>query len=147
MKVIFLKDVPKAGKRYDIKEVNDGYAANFLFPKKLAEPATAKRIAEVETKLQHIRVEKEIRSELLTKHLAALRDVALVMRRKANESGHLFSSIKPEDIVEALAAQKIELAEDAIKLSRPIKETGTHAIAVEINGKKSEFKVTVVGTE
>ena len=48
MKVIFLQDVPRVGKRHDIKEVNDGYAMNFLFPRKLAELATSKAIAELE---------------------------------------------------------------------------------------------------
>ena len=48
MKVIFLKDVPRVGKRNDIKEVNDGYAVNFLFPRKLAEMATPSAINELE---------------------------------------------------------------------------------------------------
>ncbi len=46
MRVIFLQDVPRVGKRHDIKEVNDGYAVNFLFPHKLAEPATAKAVSD-----------------------------------------------------------------------------------------------------
>ena len=47
MKIIFLQDVPKVGKRHDVKEINDGYAMNFLLPRKLAVPATASAIAEL----------------------------------------------------------------------------------------------------
>ena len=48
MRVIFLQDVPRVGKKYDIKEINDGYAMNFLFPRKLAESATPRAVAELE---------------------------------------------------------------------------------------------------
>ena len=54
MKVIFLKDVPRVGKKYDIKEINDGYAMNFLFPQKLAEIATPSAIANLEKRQKTI---------------------------------------------------------------------------------------------
>ena len=54
MKVIFLQDVPRVGKKYDVKEVNDGYAMNFLLPRKLVELATPKSIAELEIRKKNI---------------------------------------------------------------------------------------------
>ena len=58
MKVIFLKDVPRVGKKYDIKEINDGYAMNFLFPQKLAEIATPSAIANLEKRQKNIEIER-----------------------------------------------------------------------------------------
>lgn len=144
MKVIFLKDVPKIGRRHEIKEVNDGYAANFLLPQKLAEPATAKRVAEVQKMQQNIRVEREIRDDLLMKNLTALKDVVVTMHSKTNDAGHLFSGIKAEDIVQALKAQKVDLDPGSIQLERPIKELGEHQISVEMKGKRSQFMLKVL---
>lgn len=143
MKVIFLKDVPKVGRRHEIKEVNDGYAANFLFPKGLAEPATPRRVAEIEKLKQNIRVEKEIRDDLLIKNLSALKDIVLVMAAKTNESGHLFSGIKAEDLSKELAKRQITLPPEAIILDRPIKELGEHIIPVQMKSKKSQFTLKI----
>ena len=57
MKVIFLQDVARVGKRHDIKEINDGYAMNFLFPRKLAELATPSAIAELEKRKKNIEMQ------------------------------------------------------------------------------------------
>lgn len=143
MKVIFIKDVPKLGRKYDIKEVNEGYARNFLFPQKLAEPATPKRIAEVAQMEQNVRIEKEIRDDLLGKNLAALKDVSITLVKKTNDSGSLFSGIQKSELVEALAKKKVELVEDAIALDKPIKELGTFEIPVSMRGKKSSFTLIV----
>ncbi|MCU0660363.1 MAG: 50S ribosomal protein L9 [Candidatus Pacebacteria bacterium] len=143
MKIVFLKDVPKIGRRHEIKEVNDGYAINFLFPKGLAEPATPRRIAQVEKVKQNIRVEKEIKDDLLTKHMLALKDVTLRMVAKTNENGHLFSGIKAEDLSKELAKQQITLPPEAIVLARPIKELGEHIISVEMKNKKSQFTLVI----
>ena len=60
MKVIFLKDVPRVGRRHDIKEVNDGYAMNFLLPRKLVELATPKTVAGLELRKKTIEIEREV---------------------------------------------------------------------------------------
>lgn len=144
MKVIFLKNVPKIGRQHEIKEVNDGYAANFLFPQKLAEPATAKRVSEVQKMQQYLRVEREIRDDLLMKNLTALKDVVVTIHAKTSDTGHLFSGIKPEDIVQALKAQKVDLDPGSIQLDRPIKELGDYDVPVEIRGKRSQFRLKIL---
>ena len=68
MKVIFLKDMPRVGKRYDVKNVNDGYAMNFLLPNKIAIIATAKTIAELEIRKKEIQIEREVQEDLLIKN-------------------------------------------------------------------------------
>ncbi len=144
MKIVLLKDVPKIGRKYDVKDVNDGYAINFLFPKKLAEPATPKLLAQVEKMKNSIRVGKEIQEDLLKKNLSALKDVTITIKKKTNENGSLFSGIKKEEIIEELRKQHVDLSEESIQLEKPIKELGEFEIPVEIKGKKGKFKLLVV---
>jgi len=149
MRVIFLKDVPRVGKKYDVKDVNDGYAMNFLLPRKLAEAATPKAIAELEQKKKNIQIEKEIQTELLLKNLEEIKGKVVTMRGKANEKGSLFQAIHAKEIVDAMASEHhIQIALNCIALDKPIKETGEHEIKIEIPGpagknKKSSFKLVV----
>ena len=144
MKVIFLKDVQRVGKKYDIKEVNDGYALNFLFPNKLAEMATTKTMADLEKRQKEIIVEREIQEGLLIKNLEEIKGKTITMRGKANDKGSLFSSIHKKEIKEELEKEhKIEIGEEFIILEKPIKEVGEFEIPIEIKHKKSSFKLVV----
>src|SRR3989338_7818480 len=105
MRVIFLQDVPRVGKRHDVKNVNDGYAMNFLLPRKLAEMANPKNLAELERRRKEVVVEKEIQGELLERNLAELKDKVVHMKAKADEKGHLFSGIHKKEIIAALAGE------------------------------------------
>ncbi len=144
MKVIFLKDVPRVGKKDDVKDMNDGYAVNFLFPQRLAEPATPKAVAALELKKKEIQIEREVQDDLLTKNLENIKGKVVTLSGKANELGHLFSAIHKKEIIEALHTQhRAEISEEFIILEKPIKETGEFEIPVAIKGKKSSFKVIV----
>ena len=86
MQIILLKDIVKIGQKFDIKNVSDGYAMNFLFPNNLAELATPKKIKNLETaKLQH-EAEDKVHQELLLKNLKVLDDVRVKIQGKANSS-------------------------------------------------------------
>lgn len=150
MKVIFLQDVPMVGKKHDIKEVNSGYAINFLIPRKLAEPATAKAIALLEKRKKNIEIERKTREDLLIKNLEEIKDKVLYMKAKADEKGHLFSGIHKKEIVEEMKNQhRAEITEEFIVSEKPIKETGEFEIPIEIpvpltgKNKKSSFKLIV----
>ncbi len=144
MKVIFLKDVPRVGRRNDVKDVNDGYASNFLFPKKLAAPATPQSLAQLEAKKNAVLLDNKVQEELILKSLAELKDKVVNISGKANEKGHLFSSIHKKEIIEALKTNhKAEILEDFIILEKPIKEVGEFEIPVEIKHHKSSFKLII----
>ena len=144
MKVIFLKDVPKVGKRHDVKEVNDGYALNFLLPNKLAEKATEKTIAELARRQKEIIVGREVQEELLMKNLEEIKGKVITIISKANEKGSLFSSIHKKEILEAMKKEhRAEINEDFIILEKPIKELGEFEIPIQIKNKKSSFKLIV----
>ena len=146
MRVIFLQDVPRVGRKYDIKEVNDGYAVNFLLPRKLAITATQKAVAELETHKREIVIEKKVQESLLLKNLEEIKGKTITLKGKTNELGHLFSAIHKKEIVEAMKEQNhADVSEEFIVLEKPIKEVGEFEILISIKGQKSSFKLVVEG--
>ncbi len=144
MKVIFLSDVPRVGKKHDVKEVNDGYATNFLLPKKLAVIATSKAVAELELRKKEIEIEREVQESLLLKNLEAIKGKTVTLKAKADEKGHLFAQVHKKEIIEAMKAQNhADVGEEFIVLEKPIKEVGEFEIPIFIKGKKSSFKLVV----
>ncbi|MCM2339169.1 MAG: 50S ribosomal protein L9 [Burkholderiales bacterium] len=144
MKVIFLKDVSRVGKKNDIKEVNDGYALNLLFPKKLATPATPKAIAELERRQKEIKIEREVQEDLLNKNLEEIKGKTITIRAKSDDKGHLFSAIHPKILVELMEKEcHIQIDEKFIVLEKQIKEIGEFEIPILIKNKKSFFKLIV----
>ena len=144
MKVIFLKDVARVGKRHDIKEVNGGYAANFLFPNKLAEIATPSAIAALERRMKEVVVQKEIQNELLVKNLEEIKSKVITIKGKTNEKGSLFSAIHKKDLIAELKKEhRAEISEEFLILEKPIKEIGEFEIPISIKNQKSSFKLVV----
>lgn len=140
MKVILLQDVPSVGKKYEIKNVSDGYARNFLIPRKLAQIATTQAIQLVETKRKQLGQEKEIQKDILEKNIESLGGVRLEITEKANEKGHLFAGVNKEEIAKILKEQKhIDIPAEIIELEQPIKEIGEYKIKV----KDKEFLLVV----
>lgn len=144
MKVIFLQDVPRVGKKYDIKEVNDGYAVNFLFPKKWAMMATEKSVKEIERRKKEIIIEREVQEDLLDKNMEEIKGKSVTIKAKADEKGHLFSAIHEKMIAEAMDKEcHVQIDEKFIVLEKQIKKIGEFEIPVVIKNKKSSFKLIV----
>lgn len=144
MKVILLEDVPKIGRRHEVKNVSNGYAANYLIPNKLAEFATSQKIKISEQKSEEYEKELNLQKELLLKNIKALNNVSIEIKDKTNEKGHLFKGIHKEDIVKALYEQTgAEISPDILVLEHPIKEIGEYKIDVECEDKKASFKLIV----
>lgn len=151
MKVIFLKDVPRVGKKNDVKEISDGYAVNFLFPKKLAVMATNQSLAELERSKKEVLIKREVQEELLEKNLEEIKGKIILLKKKADEKGHLFSAVHKKEIVEELKMKhRAEISEEFIVLEKPIKIVGEFEIPIEIpvpssagKNKKSFFKLII----
>jgi len=144
MKVIITKETPKIGRKNEVKDFPDGYVRNFLLPKGIAVIATPENLKELEKNKERMRVEKEIKEDLLEKNLLELKDVTLTMERKANEQGHLFSSIHEDDIsLELSKSLRILVDSKTIKIDSPIKEVGTKKIKVEVGNKQSFFTLEI----
>lgn len=141
MKVILTVGVPKLGNKYDVKNVSDGYARNFLIPRKMAQIAGEKDIKAIETLKKRHEQEKEIQQNILEKNINALDGIRVSVEKKTNEKGHLFSIIHPEEISKILKEKNhIDVPAGLIETKKPIKETGDHKIKV----KDKEFILEVL---
>lgn len=145
MKVIFIKDVSGVARMYDVKNVADGYALNFLLPRGMAKRATPDVVKKMEEARAAHDSEIKIQENLLIKSLETLKDTTVALKGKANEKGHLFSGIHGEEISKALKIQtNIEVDPRLISLKKPIKEIGEHTIDVVVGDNKGSFKLEVI---
>ena len=115
MKVILLQDVKKMGKKGDVIEASDGYARNYLFPRKLAEEATANALHVVNAKKENERKKKLAELEAAQKLAAELKGKEVSIEAKAGESGRLFGAITNKDIAEVINS-KFNLSIDKKKI-------------------------------
>ncbi len=142
MRVILLQDVPKIGKKYDVKEVANGLARNFLIPKKLVEMATPHAIKNIETLRAKNLQETEKKGKELFAMLELLTDKTIVMKTKSSEQGSLFKAVTEKDIAEAIEKQHhIKISPTLIILDEPIKKVGEYSIMM--GGKKLQKKLTI----
>jgi len=150
MEVILLQDVEKVGEKGEVANVSEGYARNYLFPRKMAEMATPGKIAQVrkimEQKAEHARRELERAEEIRD----TLGKTVLTIPAPVGGGEKLFGSITNADIASAIyAARKIRVDKRNVDLEEPIKTVGTFMIKVDVNGspEPAEVKVIVVPEE
>ena len=145
MKVILLKDVAKLGRMFDVKEVADGYARNFLFPKGLAEPATPGAVSRIEKQKIVEGAKIEARETALGVELESLAETPVTITLKANEAGHLFAGLKQEGLLQLLRENGYHFTDENLHFVKPIKETGTHEIPIIVGKKEGKLILRVVG--
>jgi len=144
MKVILLKDVPKVGQKYDVKEVSGGFARNFLLPQNVAMVATPKALESIEQKKKVEETEKKIHKNLLVKNIEDLNGVKITVKERANEQGHLFAGIHKEEIAKEIKSQThLDIDPQFIEIESHIKETGEHEIKVSAENQKAVFTLAV----
>jgi large subunit ribosomal protein L9 len=144
VKVILTTDVPKLGKSGELKAVADGYASNFLIPKKLAVPAAGGAyrayvhdIASREEKRRREREEAEITANRIA-------STTLTMGVKVGEGGKLYGSITAQDIADALGRRGITVDKHKVDLDQPLKSLGTYKVAIKVlSGMTPEVTIVV----
>jgi large subunit ribosomal protein L9 len=147
--VILRSDVEKLGKVGEVLEVSDGYARNYLLPRKLALAATPDNERRI-SKERKLTAEKQAAAVAATKdlagRLAGLRSINIQARADGET---LYGSIGAEEVVKALAAEHgIEVPADAVKLAEPIKKVGTHDVLFRLaEGAEATVKVWVLPEE
>ena len=148
MKVILLQDVKKMGKKGDIIEASDGYARNYLFPRKLAEEATANALHVVNAKKENDRKKKLAELEAAQKLAAELKGKEVTINAKAGDSGRLFGAITNKDVAEAINSE-FNLSIDKKKVVvNTIKVAGTYEVEVKLYPEVStKMKVNIVSKQ
>ena len=147
MEIILLQDVDNLGKKGEVANVTDGYARNFLFPRKLAERATAARIAVIRQIMQEKADHERRQGEQADEIRDTLAKTVLTIPAKVGEGDRLFGSVTNQDVATAIfAARKIRIDKRNVSLEEPIKTVGTFMVKVEVNGsvEAADVKVIVV---
>jgi large subunit ribosomal protein L9 len=133
MQIILQEDVEKVGTRGQVVEVAEGYARNFLLPRKLALEASAGNMKRLE-KMRATFAKKEATEKGDAQKLAELLvGVSLVLTRKSGENDQLFGSVTAADISDALAAQGFTIDKRKISLTEPIKVIGEYEIPIKLH--------------
>src|ERR1035437_7108481 len=144
MKVILIKDVKGMGRAHEEVTTSDGYALNYLIPKKFAIAATPVAKKEAETRRKQTVDRSTVDAALLTQNIASLTEARIVIKMKANEKGHLYDAVGESEISKAAKEQAhIDLPENVIKLEKPIKELGTFDIPVSSAETFGKFSITI----
>ena len=152
MKVLFLQDVKGTGRKGEIKNVSDGYARNFLIPKKLAVAATPQVEKEKEEMKKREDSEKKKKSQIIDELLEKLTKETFQFKIKTGEHNEVFGSIHDDQIKEKVLdfinqQKKVSFTKDEIDLEiKPMKEIGTKTIPVKI-GRGEIAKIVEVTIE
>ena len=143
MEIVLLEDVKALGKKGQIVKVNDGYARNFILPKKLGVEATSKN-------LNDLKLQKATEAKLAAEQLAAAKELAakieagsVSLSMKAGESGKAFGSVSSKEIAAAATQQLgLEIDKKKLVLPEPLKTFGTHQVPLKLH-KDVTAKLTV----
>ena len=145
MEVILLQDMRALGGRGEVVDVKPGYARNYLYPKELAAPSTVANrhwFESQRTKFDARHAEERSAAAGIAAELAALK---LKIAKRASESGTLYGAVTPTEVVEALAAQGVQVHRRMVDLSGGIKALGDHVVRVDLHTEViAEVAVEVV---
>ncbi len=147
VQLLLIHNVEHLGKQGDIVEVKRGYALNYLMPQGLATIATEHHKRMVDKHREKLRA---LELEKLGEHRDLANELAkqsITIEANANDEGHLYGSVGPQEIVDAIKAVGFSLAQDQIRLEGPLKELGLYTIRVHLHSEvDANVKVWVVPT-
>lgn len=145
MKVILQKDIPSLGDAGDIKEVAEGFARNYLLPKKLVIVANESSKKAIDHQMKLIKIKKDKRKKTSEQLAASMSDVEITISAKVGEEGKLFGSITSMDIAKELKEKGFDIDKRKILLDAPIKSEGEFKIGIKLEeGLTATVKVNVV---
>ena len=135
MKVILMQDVKSLGKQGDIKEVADGYARNFLIPKKLAQQASSGNLNSLQHE-QKLQTERDAKALAKAKEFAAeLSEKKITLSAKCGDAGRLFGAVTTSDIAKALAEQGVSVDKRKIEIIETVKTLGEFEAVVKLHSE------------
>ena len=138
MKLILLEDVKSVGKKGDLINASEGYAKNFLLPKKLAVEATKSNLNDYELKQKADAKRRQEELEKAQETAAALKDKVVTIKVKTGGNGKLFGSVTNKDVADAIVEQtKLEIDKKKVSIGDPIKMVGERTAVVKLHPKVS----------
>jgi len=145
MKVILLQDIKNVGKKDEIINANDGYARNFLFPKKMALEATKDNLLKLQAKKDSIQNKKNIEIEENKKLAEKIKNITLDLKVKAGANGKTFGGITSKEISEELNKQyKISIDKKKIDLKETIKTLGRFSVDIKFgDGVNAKLSINI----
>lgn len=146
MKVILLQNVPNIGKKFEIKEVAEGHARNFLFTKRLAQPATKEALEWLKVQKDLLEQKAEHELKKVQELTSRLDDIEIPIALKVGEEGQLFESVNAQKIAEHLKKMGYDVKKSQVRLDAPIKELGEFPARVVLD-HNLEAIVRVIVTE
>ena len=134
MKVIFLKDVKGSGKKDQVVEVSDGYARNYLLPKKLAKEATAEALNSIENSKQAAKHRDDVKRQEAEEKARALKGKVIQLSVRGGENGKLYGAVTNDQIAQALLEQHgVEIDKRKIEPEEPIKAAGQTLCVIRLS--------------
>lgn len=133
MKVILLDNIKGVGKKDEVINASDGYARNYLFPKKLAVEANNENMLKLKAKQNSNDYKKSVEKDEATKLVNKLKEIKLTLQVKAGENGKIFGGVTAKEISEALKTEhNIDIDKKKIMLKETIKELGTRTVDIKL---------------
>src|SRR3954464_8037033 len=150
MKVILTDEIRGLGSRGEIVTVKDGYARNFLIPKKLAREATTSNLKSVEQEKKKWALLANQEKEMAQKAADSVKGVKVTIQKRVGDTGQLFGSVTANEIADALEAKGVHVEKRRIELDHPIKTLGTHDVEVRLHREVTvhlQVEVVPLGVE
>jgi len=146
MKVILLDNIKGVGKKDQILEASDGYARNYLLPRKLAVEANAENMSKLNNKKDANQYKKDLEKQAAEEMAKKLKNILLKIKVKAGENGKIFGGVTPKEISENLKSQyQMEIDKKKIEVKEPIKNLGSTQVNVKLyEGIVGVLKVEVI---
>mgnify|MGYP005535106801 FL=1 len=147
MKVVLNQDVKGLGKKLQIVDVSEGYARNFLLPRKLAVIADNKNINEANTKNEALKFKKKTEFEAAKKQKELLEKSFIEFKHKVGDGGKLFGSVTEKEIADEIKMKfKLNIDKKKIVINVPIKQLGSYTVDIKLyEGIVAKLKIVVVG--
>ena len=147
MKVVLNQDVKGLGKKLQIVDVSEGYARNFLLPRKLAVIADNKNINEANTKNEALKFKKKTEYEAAKKQKELLEKSFIEFKHKVGDGGKLFGSVTEKEIADEIKMKfKLNIDKKKIVINVPIKQLGSYTVDIKLyEGIVAKLKIVVVG--
>jgi large subunit ribosomal protein L9 len=149
MKILLWQDVEKLGKRGEVVDVREGYARNYLFPRRLGSEPTPSMYKEFELAKRRAAKQEAVQvteSEAIAERLSGVTSVSIEVN--TNEEGHLYGAVTPSMVSDALRDQGLKVEARCVEIAEPIKQVGTYEVTINLHREvKPKLKVWVLSTK